>query len=209
MNVVASPPFGGTRSLIQSHIPSLVPSERRVAQVCIDAPERVAQMSVVDLAARAEVSPATVVRACQRMGFEGFQRLKELLIRDQATPVQTADPKRNTGHPVEQVFASASEGIQGALGALDLSVFDAAALSIRECGRLLVVGNGASLAPAQSVALNFLMSGRVCESPVDIVAQHIAAKLLKPGDVCLAVSDSGMNPSRFVRRSSRSSLAPR
>nr|WP_277815240.1 SIS domain-containing protein [Dietzia sp. B19] len=69
---------------------------------------------------------------------------------------------------------------------------------------MLVVGNGASLAPAQSVALNFLMSGRVCESPVDIVAQHIAAKLLKPGDVCLAVSDSGMN--HFTLRSAQLSV---
>ncbi|MGJ0204198.1 SIS domain-containing protein [Leucobacter sp. gxy201] len=205
MNSDASPPLGGTRALIQSHLPSLVPSERRVAEACIDDPVAVARMSVADLAGRADVSPATVVRACQRMGFGGFQRLKELLIRDQASPPASLAPGGeaavDTGHPVEQVFSSAIDGIHGALGALDFSAFDAAALSIRDCGRLLVVGNGASLAPAQSVALHFLTSGRVCEAPVDIVAQHIAAKLLKPGDVCLAVSDSGMN--HFTLRSAQ------
>jgi len=200
MNMPASPPLGGTRALLQSQAPSLVPSERRVARVCIDEPERVVEMSVADLAQRAQVSPATVVRACQRMGFGGFQRLRELLIRDQAAPAAGVAAVAPV-HPVERIFERAVEGIHGALGALDFGAFDAAAREIRGCSRLLVVGNGASLAAAQSVALHFLSSGRVCESPVDIVTQHIAAKLLQPGDVCLAVSDSGMN--NFTLRSAR------
>ena len=200
MNAVASPPLGGTRALLQSQVPSLVPSERRVAQVCIDEPQRVSEMSVADLARRAGVSPATVVRACQRMGFGGFQRLRELLIRDGAAPgAAPRGPARR--HPVERTFERAVAGIHGALGALDFAHFDAAAARIRDCSRLLIVGNGASLAAAQSVALHFLSSGRVCESPVDIVTQHIAARLLQPGDVCLAVSDSGMN--HFTLRSAR------
>ncbi len=201
---MASPPVGGTRALLQSLAPSLVPSERRVAQVCIDEPDRVVAMSAADLARRAGVSPATVVRACQRMGLGGFQRLRELLIRDQAVPAGHAHSDALPAapqHPVEQVFERAIAGINGALGALDFTAFDAAAKRIRECGRLLVVGNGASLAAAQSVALHFLSSGKVCENPVDIVTQHIAAKLLGPGDVCLAVSDSGMN--HFTLRAAR------
>ncbi|RGE19210.1 MurR/RpiR family transcriptional regulator [Leucobacter sp. wl10] len=201
MSIPASPPIGGTRALLQSHAPSLVPSERRVAQVCIDEPDRVVDMSVADLARRAGVSPATVVRACKRMGFAGFQRLRELLIRDQAAPAAAGAAGAAPEHPVERIFERAVAGINGALGALDFDAFDAAALGIRDCSRLLVVGNGASLAAAQSVALRFLTSGKVCESPVDIVTQHIAAKLLRPGDVCLAVSDSGMN--HFTLRSAR------
>ncbi|UOQ56639.1 MurR/RpiR family transcriptional regulator [Leucobacter allii] len=198
MTSTISPPLGGTRAMLQSLVPSLVPSERRVAQACIDDPRFVAAASVAELAARAGVSPATVVRACQRMGFGGFQRLRELLIRDQAMPQDGPVPAAFE-HPLEGVFSRAIEGIRGALGALDLAAFDAAAGRIRECGRLLVVGNGASLAAAQSVGLHFLTSGKVCESPVDIISQHISAKLLKPGDVCLAVSDSGMN--NFTLRS--------
>lgn len=200
MNVVVSPPPGGTRALLQSLVPSLVPSERRVAQVCIDDPQLVAQMSVADLAERAEVSPATVVRACKSLGFSGFQHLRALLVRDAALIHVTGDGDRDPvdvpgtpRHLVEQLFERAIQGIRGALGALDFEAFDASVEAIRGCGRLLVVGNGASLAAAQSVALHFLGSGRVCESPVDIVTQHISARLLRPGDVCLAVSDSGMN----------------
>ncbi|MBK0421743.1 MurR/RpiR family transcriptional regulator [Leucobacter sp. CSA2] len=200
MNPVSAPPLGGTRALLQSLVPSLVPSERRVAQLCIDRPAAVAQMSAAEVGREAGVSPATVVRACQRMGFGGFQNLRELLIRDQAAPPAPA-PRTAPAHPVEALFGRAIDHIHGALGALDFGVFDRAADRIRDARRLLVVGNGASLPPAQSVALHFLASGKVCEAPVDIVSQHISAKLLKPGDVCLAVSDSGMN--RFTLRSAR------
>ncbi len=206
MNVVASPPPGGTRALLQSLAPSLVPSERRVAQVCIDEPGLVAQLSVAELAARAEVSPATVVRACKRLGFGGFQHLRGLLMRDSALldaarriERSSVDALEMPRHLVEELFERAIQGIRGALGALDFDAFDASVEAIRGCRRLLVVGNGASLAAAQSVALHFLGSGKVCESPVDIVTQHISARLLRPGDVCLAVSDSGMN--RFTLRS--------
>ena len=205
MTTVSTPPLGGTRAFLQSLVPSLVPSERRVAELCIEEPDAVVGMSAAELGRRAGVSPATVVRAAQRMGFVGFQSLKEFLIRDQAAaqsaaPAGPEAPER-PAHPVEAVFGRAVDRITGALGALDLVAFDAAAERIRNASRLLIVGNGASLPPAQSIALHFLSSGRVCECPADIVSQHISAKLLRPGDVCLAVSDSGMN--RFTLRSAR------
>ncbi|SJN12337.1 Transcriptional regulator, RpiR family [Leucobacter sp. 7(1)] len=209
-----TPPLGGTRALLQSLAPSLVPSERRVAEVCIEDPEFAAAASVAALARRAEVSPATVVRACQKLGFDGLPRLRDCLRRDlgaaavRRTVGLDATPEVPGGaagapaeHPVAHVFTRAMAGIQGALGALDLDAFDAAAGAIRESKRLLIIGNGASLPSAQSVSLHFLSSGKVCECPVDIVTQHIAAKLLGPGDVCLAVSDSGMNA--FTLRSAR------
>lgn len=206
MTSVTLPPQGGTRALLQSLAPSLVPSERRVAQCCIDDPAAVAALSVAALADRAGVSPATVVRACQRMGFEGFQQLRELLMRDytvsQDAARQTAAATTDhpaAAHPVTAVFERAADGIGGALGALDLAAFDGAAEAIRGSARLLIVGNGASLPPAQSIGIHFLTSGKVCECPVDIISQHIAAKTLRPGDVCLAVSDSGMN--NFTLRS--------
>ena len=157
-------------------------------------------MSVAEFGARAGVSPATVVRACKRMGFGGFQRMREFLIRDQAVSSAVPTISENR-HLVDVIFGRAVARIHGALGALDLHAFDAAAERIRDASRLLIVGNGASLPPAQSVALHFLVSGKACENPVDIVTQHISAKLLGPGDVCLAVSDSGMNS--FTLRSAR------
>ena len=216
-----SPPIGGTRALLLSHVPGLVPSERRVIQLCIDDPSEVAGLSVADIARRTGTSPATVVRACKRVGFEGFQQLRALLLRDlgaqqgaqhggsgvglgEMPGAEAAETDSVNGapmHPVERVFQRAGEGVLGSLGSLDLEAFDAACRAIRTGSRLLLVGNGASLPPAQMASLHFLTAGRVCEAPVDVVTQHISATLLRPGDVCLAVSDSGMN--QFTVRAAR------
>ncbi|MDQ4501470.1 MurR/RpiR family transcriptional regulator [Sinomonas sp. ASV322] len=205
----AEPPVGGTRAYLQSLLPSLVPSERRVAQLFVTAPDEVAQMSVSELAQRTETSPATVVRACKRLGFDGFQHLRQFLLRDLGAAAwgtangheeQTGEPG-STEHFVTGIFSRAAGEIRTALAALDYAEFEAAAQAIRACRRLFIVGNGASLPPAQSIALRFLTSGLVCEAPADIVSQQVAAKLLTPDDVCLAVSDSGMN--MFTLRSAR------
>lgn len=201
MDLSSLPPLGGTRALLQSLVPSLVPSEQRVAQVCIDDPSLVATMSAAQLASRANVSPATVIRACQRMGFAGYQELRELLIRDLAYATGRQTTPAVPSHPVEQLFTRAISGIQGALGTLDFAAFNHAAERISEARRLLIVGNGTSLASAQSVAMYFLATGRMCESPTDIMSQHVTARVLLPEDVCLAVSDSGTN--QFTLRAAR------
>lgn len=202
---VVTPGLGGTRALMKSVEPSLVPSERRVVQFCLTDPEAVCGMSVSELARQAGVSPATVVRACKNLGVGGFQRLRELLIRDTAADGDPVVDSTDSDHPLDRVFAHALAGIDGALGALDYGVFDDAARLVAGCDRLLVVGNGGSHPAAQSVALRFLTTGRTCEAPVDVVTQHISAKLTGPGDVCLAVSDSGLN--RFMLRSARLAAA--
>jgi DNA-binding MurR/RpiR family transcriptional regulator len=208
----AEPPVGGTRAYLQSLLPSLVPSERRVVQLFVTDPEEVANLSVAELAQRTETSPATVVRACKRLGFDGFQHVRQFLLRDLGAAAwgiangqeeQSGQPG-SPEHLVSGIFSRAASEIRsalGALGALDYTEFDAAAAAIRSCRRLFIVGNGASLPPAQSIALRFLSSGRVCEAPADIISQQVAAKLLTPADVCLAVSDSGMNT--FTLRSAR------
>ncbi|QYM64786.1 hypothetical protein K1X59_02570 [Microbacterium sp. Se5.02b] len=83
MNVrIAEPPIGGTIDHILSVLPSLIPSAQRVARICAERPEDVVEMSGADLAAAAETSPPTVSRTCQALGFQGFQHLRMLLVRD-------------------------------------------------------------------------------------------------------------------------------
>ena len=200
MNHETLPPLGGTRAYVQSLAPSLAPSERRVAEVCINFSEEIASMSAAEAAHKAGVAPATVIRACKRMGFAGFQELRELFIRDQGVAMER-DSAIGERHPVEELFQRAILGIQGALGALNYDAFNAAAIHIRDARRLLLIGNGTSLAAAQSAGLQFLAWGKHSETPVDIMSQSIAARVLQPGDVCLAVSDSGTN--QYTMRSVR------
>lgn len=188
--------MGGTVALIASILPSLGPGERRVAEECVRAPQEVALLSVGDLAARTATSSATVVRACQTLGFKGFQHLRLLLLRD-AGAAHAAAAEHAAGpapaHRVAALFARAADELRDAPGSLDLEAFERAADAIAHAPRVLVVGNGGSAPAAQMVALRLLVSGRSCEAPVDAVTQQLTGTLLSPADVCLAVSDSGMN----------------
>ncbi|MDD1478494.1 hypothetical protein NHF49_018270 [Arthrobacter sp. H16F315] len=185
----SEPPLGGSRAHIKSIFPSLVPSEQRVAQLCIDSPETVARMSVADLVAETGTSPATIVRACKGLGFAGFQHLRQVLLRDLGAAARDSaeqDSLAARGEPgssehlVSGIFSRAAQDIRGALGSLDFTAFDGAAAAIRRARRLLIVANGASLSPAKSLALRFLAAGVVCEAPGDIATQHISAAAAAP-----------------------------
>jgi DNA-binding MurR/RpiR family transcriptional regulator len=192
----ANPPVGGTVSVIRSLLPSLVPSERRVAQECIDFPGEVALLSVADLAARTGTSATTVIRTCQNLGFKGFQHLRLLLLRDAGSaghPEPMAATDGDSRHRVELLFDEAARQLRDALGALDYERFDAAAAAIAGARRVLIVGNGGSGPAAQMFALRLTTTGRFCEAPYDAVTQQLTARLLTPDDVCVAISDSGMN----------------
>lgn len=191
----ADPPVGGTLSYIDSVIPSLVPSEQRVAREVVEHPEDVAMMSAADLASRTGTSAATVIRACQSLGFKGFQHLRLLLLRDLPSRVELS-PVDHDGAPrdwLPSMFRSAGEELANALAPLDFDEFDRAVAAIAGATRLLIIGNGASAPIAQLATLGFLNSSRPSEAPADAVMQQLTARSLGAGDVCICISASGSN----------------
>jgi DNA-binding MurR/RpiR family transcriptional regulator len=198
MNFLASePPIGSIIAVIRSLVPALGPSEQRVAHEIVQRPDEVAMLSVADLAARTDTSAATVIRTCQSLGFKGFQHLRLLLLRDLGAAAGRSESVGVTGEGSRQrvpaVFAAAARDLGEALGALDYEQFDAAVAAIATARRVVVVANGGSGPAAQMVALLMLTIDRPCEAPADSVTQQLSARLLRAEDVCLAVSDSGMN----------------
>jgi DNA-binding MurR/RpiR family transcriptional regulator len=194
-SVHADPPFGGTLSYIDSVIPALVPSEQRVARAVVEHPEDVAMMSAADLASRTGTSAATVIRACQSLGFKGFQHLRLLLLRDLPSRIEPM-VGGHEGAPREwlpAMFRSAGEELANALAPLDFDEFDKAVTAMAGARRLLIVGNGASSPIAQLARLGFLNSSRPSEAPADAVVQQLTARSLGAGDVCICISGSGSN----------------
>ncbi|UFS60647.1 MurR/RpiR family transcriptional regulator [Subtercola endophyticus] len=191
----ADPPFGGTLTYIESVIPALVPSEQRVARQIVEHPEDVPMMSAADLAARTGTSAATVIRACQSLGFKGFQHLRLLLLRDQPSRLEPAAVSHE-GPPREWIpsmFRSAGDELANSLAPLDFDQFDRAVTAMTGARRLLLIGNGASAPIAQLANLGFLNSSRPSEAPADAVVQQLTARSLGSRDVCVCISGSGSN----------------
>lgn len=192
----ADPPLGGTLSYVESLIPSLVPSEQRVAREVVDHAAEASLMSASDLAARTGTSAPTVIRACQSLGFKGFQHLRLLLLRDLPLAPEDAVMATSDGAPrdwMPSLFRSAGDSLARALAPLEFDQFDAAVAAVGSARRLLIVGNGGSAPVAQLAALGFISSGVPNEAPVDAVVQQLSARGLKKGDVCLCISGSGTN----------------
>lgn len=62
---------------LQQVYPSLSPQLRRAAHYLIDRPDEIAFTSMRQLAERAEVQPATMVRLAQAIGFDGYETMRE------------------------------------------------------------------------------------------------------------------------------------
>jgi DNA-binding MurR/RpiR family transcriptional regulator len=191
------PPIGTTVAAIRALSSSLAPSELRVAEVCIAHPSDVAWWSVADVAEHASTSTATVIRACQNLGFKGFQHLRMLLLRDlgaagNGSP-DDSDAEKSGINEMHRLFSEVCDDVAASLAPLNADMLDDAVRTLSSADRVLVVGNGGSAPPAAAFAFALAFRGRSADAPGDVVNQQIAAQNLREGDVCVAVSGSGMN----------------
>jgi DNA-binding MurR/RpiR family transcriptional regulator len=182
-------------SRVGGQLPPLQAAERRVAEVLLAQPARAIFCSVAELAELTSTSSATVVRCAQRLGFKGYHDLKVTLA-DQlagAIPPRTAaqascDPRLAA---LAQVTAAGAATVRDAAALVDAAVFDASVRALDDARRVLVVGVGSSAALCQDTAARLTAIGLHTEAPVDIHDQHVRARLLEAGDVCLALSHTG------------------
>lgn len=186
---------GSVTATIRAIAPSLVPSEARVARLFVDRPSEIVHLSVTELAAMAGVSASTVVRCCQRLGLKGYQDLKIALAQDTIPALRRLQGDVEEGDAPAVVLAKVVEAgavaIRSAVATVDSTAFERAIAALDEAGRVLVVGVGSSAPIAQDAAYRFLTIGLRAEAPVDVHVQHVAARLLGRGDVCMAISHTG------------------
>ena len=178
---------GAVMARLRASEPMLGPSERRVAQVVLARPGEVSGWSTSELATASQTSPATVIRACQSLGFRGFQHLRLELAR--ATP----DEQPTTAHATGVLFDAAIDALRLARDSVDPAGIDRAVDLLATAERLVLVGNGFSGPPLQDAALRIATLGRSVEAPIDALAQQFTTHGLGPADAVLAVSYSGAN----------------
>lgn len=172
---------------IRSAMSALGPSEAKVAAVVLADPEGVVELSTAELALRAGTSTATVIRACQSLGFRGFQHLRLEIAR--SAPLL---PRENDDI-VADTFNDAQAALRLAQESIDPIGIEGAATELRDARRVVLVGNGFSGPPLQDFAMRLSTLGRWVEAPIDPLAQQFAVHSLKPREICFALSYSGAN----------------
>lgn len=177
---------------IRSALPALQPSDARVATTVVQQPEAVIHWSVSDLAEAAGASTATVVRCAQKLGFKGFHQLKLALAQELATFVADEAPATDAHErALEQVIATGAQTVRDAAALVDRAAFRDAVAALAGSRKVLFCGVGTSAPLAQDAAYRFSVIGLDAQAPADVHVQHVRARLLERGDVCVAVSHSG------------------
>lgn len=186
---------GSVVAHIRANLPALTARGRRVGQAVLDDPRDVIHLTVSDLAERTGTSVATVVRFCQDVGLRGFADLKIRLAAEAIPADRALHEDVRVGDPPDavlgKVLTSTAAAVAAAADTVDTRAFVRAVELLRDTRQLLCVGVGTSAPLAQDAGYRFRTAGLPAEAPADAHVQHVTARLLGPGAVCLCFSHTG------------------
>jgi len=169
--------------------------QKQVARFVVDDESFVAFASAAEVAQKAGVSTATVVRFCQALGYEGYPH-RQVAVRQRfphfATTVQRLEERLTSPIPksdlLARVFAADIDNIKRTTELVDSDTFEAAVTEIGCATGILVVGEGLSASPA----LFFAHSLKVMGFPVRVVptggvALSLELGVLRPDDLVIGI----------------------
>jgi len=180
---------------ITDNYAALRKSETKVADYILEHAEEVIHFSVSELAAEAQVSEPTVIRFCRAVGFKGFQDFKIHLAQSIIPPVRSIHESVNEGEEVPElirkVFDANVDSVRRTLGTLEFGAVQAAIEKIAAADKIIFHGLGGSAAVAMDAYHKFFRIGIPCEWFNDGHMALMAASMMKPGEVFIAISHSG------------------
>lgn len=181
-------------------------SQRRVADsVLADGPAAVANATLAEVAHRAGVSEPTVIRFCREVGCNGFREFKIHLARStvfglSATELElsSADTPDAVG---EKIFEASLNSLDHCRRSLDWQQITRGVALLSSARHIEFFGYGASGIVAHDAQQKFALFGCTCAYQIDAHQQYIAASMLGPDDVAVAISNTGTTRSvvEFVR----------
>ena len=179
---------------IEQHYPMMSAQEKRVADYVVSDMDEVANCSVARIAQHAGVSPATVVRFTNSIGFTGMLEFKNYLRSEKLAP----RAGWSTLHPGDSMERIASNTMQANKRAIDETLMvlnndaaEAAVTAIEKARRVLILSEGGSGCSARCAYDAFIQIGIQASLVMDSFFQVTEAAHAKPGDVALSVCHSG------------------
>lgn len=180
---------------IRSSYPVLASSELRVANWVMQQPEKIMHLSMAQVAQACGVSDTTVLRFCRNAGFQGYTDLKLSIARDLVSPTQVIHddiaPSDGPAVIARKVFMSNIQALYDTLEVLNEDALNRAINLLTTAKRILIVGVGTSAPIVQNMYNMLMRLGLQCKAQTDSYLQLMEVALLGPGDVVVAVSQSG------------------
>lgn len=181
---------------IRSAYPSFTPTEKRVADYCLEYPEQIIYLSVTQLGERCGVGESTIIRFSQAAGFSGYQDLKlnlalELSNRSSQGLHGTLEAEDSIEALIEKITAMNVGALQDTARLVSPKSLEDAVNKIIKAQRVFFVGVGTSGITALDAQSKFLRIGIIAFAFSDPHLQIMAAAHVGPDDVCIGFSHSG------------------
>ena len=155
--------------------------------------------TITEFSEKAGVSDATMVRFCKHLGYKGYQDFKVNCARQMLPKETQISPGLDQGDDssviCSKVFNSEMSVLSRTLLEIDIRVLEQIADKLRSAGKIALFGTGGSLNVAKDALHKFMKIGLMVYVYEDIDLQHMAASLLREGDVAVVISHSGSNVS--------------
>ncbi|MEV8047125.1 MurR/RpiR family transcriptional regulator [Streptomyces griseoluteus] len=186
---------------IHAALPSLPPSERRVADAVLSDPGKAAELSITALAERAETSVATVMRFCRAIEITSYPQLRLALAASAAReyalgggrPVPGTDIGANDTlrEITDKIIYSEVRALEDTGAELDVEALGKAVDAVCRARRIDIFGVGASAFVGQDLHQKLHRLGHIVFTWADRHAALTASALLTAEDVVVGISHSG------------------
>lgn len=180
---------------IEAQWPDLSEKERAVAAFLLQDPKTFIAMSISAIAAQCGVSETVIIRLYRKLGYEGFHQFKIDIAQSLASGGYAPLAEIEAGDGMEaikqKVFANARQALEEGAAAVDSGALLRLRDAVLAARRVVLVAFGGSAPVAQDLAHKLLKLGIVAVPLVDSHLQIMAASVLGPGDLLIAISHSG------------------
>ncbi|WP_047979887.1 MurR/RpiR family transcriptional regulator [Ornithinibacillus contaminans] len=185
----------GGLTMLTEMLPTLPPSEKKIASYIISHPEEAIKLTVQELGKRSETSGAAVIRLCKSLDLNGFQDLKFRIAGDiqKTTNEGFRDIKPNEPLQaiIDKMTNNSIQTIRETAELLRTDELEKAVHLLLHAKKIHFIGVGASGIIAKDAEQKFLRINKTVHAFSDI---HMAATLVANGDeddVVVGISFSG------------------
>lgn len=196
---LGEPKMHSTLGSIRSYYPSLSQTDQKIADYVLANPSTAGRETIKSLAARIDVSTASISRFVKRIGYQSFREFSVELAQLESNSVsgqsifKEIDRQDSLDTIAQKTFRSQITALESTRAALKESEMARAVLRIIKSKQLAFFGLGASSIVALDGYHKFLRTSLNCICHPDYDIQLMQAAKMHPEDCAIVISHSGEN----------------
>jgi len=186
---------------IRQRYASMTPVEKRIASCILEAPERVINETITQLASRTGISSGSIANFAASLGFKGYAGMKigiaQGLERPGTITFDGVEPTDGPKMAMKKLMQSSQASFLNTFNAIGMELDDAARM-LAQATRIEIYASGSSLPVAQDAHYRLMRLGLPTVILPDPLLASMSAAQLHEGDVVLAVSDKGRTNNTLI-----------